>query len=155
MASNQTQIKQVGKFGLVGIINTLLDFGLYNLFTSSLVGFSLYQGNIFSTTIAMAFSFFANKRLVFKQEGGNLLKQAVVFVAVTGFGLWVLQNGVIKLLVDVWPAPLNLAYSIVGALGLDQIFSRDFVTKNGAKAFATLVSLTWNYLLYKKVVFKP
>ncbi len=155
MAGNQTEIKQVGKFGLVGIINTLLDFGLFNLFTSSLVGFSLYQANIISTTVAMAFSFFANKRLVFKQEGGNLLKQALVFVAVTGFGLWVLQNGIIKLLVDVWPAPLNLAYSVVQVLGLDQILSQDFVTKNGAKAVATLVSLTWNYVLYKKVVFKP
>lgn len=155
MATGQTQIKQVGKFGLVGIINTLLDFGLFNLFSSSLVGLTLYQANIGSTSVAMIFSFFANKRLVFKQEGGNLLKQAVVFVAVTGFGLWVLQNGVIKLLVDVWPVPLNLAYAVVEFLNLDQIFSRDFVTKNGAKAIATVVSLVWNFVLYKKIVFKP
>jgi hypothetical protein len=57
-------------------------------------------------------------------------------------------------LTEFWQFPLNLAYDIVGVFGLDKIFSQSFVINNGAKVIATLFSLTWNYLMYKKVVFR-
>jgi len=139
-----------GRFGLVGVINTLIDFGVYNLM-SGLFRLSLVQSNIISTTIAMAFSFTANQRLVFKPEGGSVARQGALFIAVTAFGLYVLQTATIKLLTDVWPAPLVLGVSAVHVVGLhghDQ-----FLIKNAAKAVATVVSLTWNYVMYKKVVF--
>lgn len=151
---SEPEVARVGKFAGVGVLNTLIDFAILNVLTSSVFGLALITANIISTSIAMAFSFFANKRVVFKEEHGNPVTQALLFIAVTGFGLWVLQSGIIYILTVAWVSPLKLAYAIVKAIGLGGVFSEAFVIKNGAKVFATLVSLTWNYIAYKKVVFK-
>jgi putative flippase GtrA len=143
-------IIRAGKFGLVGALNTVLDFTIYNVL-SSVVKLTLVQSNIISTTVAMIFSFSANKKLVFKSTKGSVVRQGLIFLAVTAFGLYILQTGTIKLLTDIWlwPVGVGLAVAhIVGIHGHDQ-----FLIKNGAKAIATVVSLTWNYVMYKKVVF--
>jgi putative flippase GtrA len=151
--ATRAEVKQVGKFGIVGILNTVLDFAIYNILHFG-AGFGLIPANIISTTCAMAFSFVANKRLVFKHRHGSMARQAGIFFAVTAFGLYVLQNGTITLLTEVWPWPLHLMVQIGHFIGLQAIFPDVVVVNNGAKAIATLVSLTWNYVLYKKVVFK-
>jgi putative flippase GtrA len=154
-ASSQSsaEIKRVGKFGLVGIFNTVIDFTTYNVL-HFVAGWALIPANIVSTTCAMAFSFVANKQLVFKPEVGSWVRQAGIFFVTTAFGLYVLQNGTITLLVDYWTWPLAVGVGLVHTFHLDRWLSDQFVINNGAKAIATLVSLTWNYIIYKKVVFK-
>jgi putative flippase GtrA len=139
-----------GKYGLVGALNTLIDFSIYNVLSGAF-SFSLVQANIVSTTIAMIFSFVANKQLVFKSESGSWMRQGILFLLVTAFGLYVLQTGTIKLLTDVWLVPVNLG--LIAAHGIGIKGHDHFLAKNGAKAIATAVSLTWNYIMYKKVVF--
>jgi putative flippase GtrA len=145
------RIKHVGTFGIVGVLNTIIDFVIYNLL-SSRAGFTLVQANVVSTTIAMLFSFFANKHVVFKKKDGSHLRQAVLFFVITAFGLYVLQTGTIKLLTDVWFLPMHIVLSGTHALGLERY--DQFIVKNGAKAAATIISLSWNYIMYKWVVFK-
>lgn len=147
------EVKRVGKFGVVGILNTVIDFALYDLLHYKF-GLSLVTSNIFSTTCAMLFSFFANKHVVFKQERGSVVKQAVIFFAVTAFGLYVIQTGLIHVLIDVWTWPVDLGLAVAHLLGIQHILTDDFMRKNGAKAIATIFSLTWNYVMYKKVVFR-
>src|SRR3990167_8623458 len=139
------ETKRVGKFGLIGILNTVIDFVVFNIF----INFGVYRiaANLISTTVAMTFSFVANKSWVFRAKQGSVLRQAVLFLLVTAFGLYVIQNLVIYFLAEVWLGPLDLANNIVQALGLRGIFSEQFVINNGAKAVATLFSLIWNYLL--------
>ncbi len=150
--SQAAEVKQIGKFGAVGVINTVIDFAIYNLLTSK-TALTLIQSNIISTTVAMTFSFFANRSVVFRSRQSNPLKQALIFFIVTAFGLYVLQNGVIHILTVSWRGPVNLAVSLVHGLGLGKTFSDGFVIKNGAKAAGIVISLTWNYLTYKKWVF--
>jgi putative flippase GtrA len=149
-ASNRfVELIIVGKFGLVGVFNTLIDFTIYNLLSSN--GLTLVESNLVSTTVAMIFSFFANKRLVFKKAGGNLFREVALFWLVSAFGVYVLQTGVIKILTDVWPSPLNQLVAFAhtsGVTGHDA-----FIIKNSAKLIGTIVSLTWNFFMYKKVVF--
>jgi putative flippase GtrA len=142
--------KRFGKFGLVGIFNTGLDFLLYNLL-SSFLGFGLVTANIISTTVAMTISFLANKRLVFAKRDGSAVRQAALFFGVTAFGMYVLQSGTIHLLTEYWLAPLEFVVSIAHAFGI--VNHDEFIIKNGAKAAATIVSMSWNYIMYKKVVF--
>lgn len=142
-------IIRAGKFGIVGVLNTLIDFLLYNIL-SSLLKLTLVQANIISTTVAMLFSFTANKKLVFKSHG-SVMKQSVLFLAVTAFGLYILQTGTIKFLTDIWFEPIALGLYLAHAIGLQG--HDQFLIKNGAKAAGTIVSLTWNYIMYKKVVF--
>lgn len=152
-SSQAARVKRVGKFGIVGIANTLIDFAIYNVLFG-VVGLDVRVANIISTTIAMVFSFTANKRLVFKPQSGSVMKQAIIFYAVTAFGLYVLQTGTIHILKDVWLGPIDLLLLIVHSLGLSQYLPDTFVINNGAKAAGTVLSLAWNYVMYRKVVFK-
>ena len=142
---------QVGKFGIVGVLNTLIDF-IFNAL-GKFAGWPPIPANVVSTSVAMIFSFFANKRVVFKVTGGSVVKQAVIFLVTTAFGLYVIQNGIIFLLTNTWTAPVHLVVSIVRGIGI-KLFSDAFYINNSAKAVATVASLTWNYIMYKKLVFK-
>ncbi|MBI4101105.1 GtrA family protein [Candidatus Microgenomates bacterium] len=146
-----SETKRVGKFGLVGVINTLIDFSVYNLMFA-VVGLPVIPSNLISTSVAMSFSFVANKTFVFGRRGGHILRQALLFIIITAFGLYVLQNSVIYIFKFLWPEPLEIGHRVLARLGLD-FLSQEFVVNNGAKALATLVSMTWNYLMYKRFVF--
>ncbi len=144
------EITRVSKFGAVGILNTLLDFILYNAL-STLAGLSLVRSNIISTSIAMTFSFAANKQVVFQKNNGSVTKQAVLFFTITAIGLYIIQTGTIKILTDIWLAPMTLVLAAAHAMNI--VGHDQFIAKNGAKAIATVLSMTWNYIMYKKVVF--
>ena len=123
------------RFGLVGAINTGLDFGI--LFILSAVSFPAIPANYVSTSCALLFSFFANKKYTFRTETTNLRRQVVLFLACTLTGLWVLQ-------------PLTIF--IVSNLFFSN--SLDGFSLLVCKLVATVVSLTWNYVVYNKYVFK-
>lgn len=132
-AVNSDQIR----FVIVGIINTVLDFLLLNLLVG-LLFLNPLIANIISTTIAMLFSFFANKRWTFRDAGENYARQVVLFFIFTLIGLYAIQNSLIMLIIAVVP---HLGFS-------DQVFL------NIAKLAASVGSLTWNYYTYKHFVFK-
>ncbi len=145
------EVVRIGRFGLVGIFNTLLDFALFNAFTSKNIGWGKLTANTVSTTIAMICSFLLNRNFVFSGNG-NPLFQAALFIGITAFGLYVLQNGVIYLFTKVWSWPSKITQRLIRLMGIP--LTNDFVLKNSAKVIGTLVSLIWNYLLYSKVVFR-
>lgn len=124
------------RFGTVGAANTAIDFGL--LFILRSFGLPVIPANLISTTAAFCFSFFANKKYTFKTSGGNVKRELLLFVVVTLFGLWVLQNIVMQLVL--WP---------LNTMGIPSETSLLI-----AKVLATLVSLVWNYVMYSRVVFK-
>lgn len=124
------------RFIVVGGANTAIDFGL--LFLLKALGLPVIPANILSTSIAFIFSFFANKKYTFRAHGTDLKREITLFIVVTLFGLWVLQTLVIQ---------------AVSALLAGVHLSDDAVLLI-AKVCATFVSLTWNYVLYSRVVFK-
>ena len=127
---------QLIRFGLIGVINTALDFGLLFLFTH--LGLPKIASNTLSTGLAFGFSFFANKKYTFRSSGGSIKHEIVLFTIVTLFGLWVLQNGVIWLFSPLCTAVLhNESFALLAA-----------------KLAGTIVSLTWNYLTYDLLVFR-
>ena len=124
------------RFGIVGAINTALDFGLLLLFTH--LGLPKIVSNTLSTGMAFIFSFFANKQYTFRSSSGHVKREIVLFTIVTLFGLWVLQNGVI------WSiSPLCAA-----------LLHNESLALLAAKLAGTIVSLTWNYLTYDILVFR-
>lgn len=123
------------RFLLVGGINTAIDFGLLFLLRS--FGLPVITSNIISTTAAFCFSFFANKKYTFKTTDTNIVREIVFFVAITLFGLWVLQTVVIYVVTAAFSG-LNIPESLTLLI---------------AKLVATVVSLVWNYTMYSRVVF--
>jgi len=126
---------QKWRFVLVGGLNTIVDFGLMNLFRLFL---PLVVANTFSTGIAMIMSFFINKKWTFKSTGKNYLREVVLFFVFTIIGIWVIQNGFIWLIETFAPH-----------FGLP-----DFIFANAAKIIASVPSLIWNYITYNKIVFR-
>lgn len=122
------------RFGLVGGMNTAIDFGL--LFLLVALGLDKIPSNYISTTVAFLVSFAANRSYTFRSKG-DAKKQFLPFVTVTLFGLWVLQPIIISL----------------STPALEEMFDPS-LSLFAAKVAATVVTLVWNYLLYKRFVFK-
>ncbi len=128
--------KQLGRFTVVGLANTAIDFGV--LLTLKSFGINVLVANTCSSTLAFIFSFAANKKYTFKTTDTNVVREMVLFVVVTLVGLWGLQNSIIALT----QAPLiNLLHNPIAGLV-------------ASKLLATLVSMVWNYIMYARVVFK-
>ena len=140
MSRNTTRLtiknRQLVRFVAVGLVNTALDFGILLILTH--LGVDKLIANIISSTTAFIFSFFANKKYTFKATDTNIVREMVLFVIVTLFGLWVLQTIVIWLTMPFTTTALhNASYALLAS-----------------KLVATVVSMTWNYLLYSRLVFK-
>jgi len=124
------------RFAIVGSANTVIDFGL--LFTLVFFGLDKIVANFISTGTAFIFSYFFNKSYTFKSTDKANKRQFSLFLVITMFGLWVLQPIVIY----------SVSY-ILSSLDL-----QSSVLLMIAKLSATVVTLIWNYILYKKYVFK-
>ena len=147
-----SEIGRVGKFGIVGVVNTAIDFTILNVL-HLIFKMGIIESNLFSTTIAMFFSFAVNRRYVFTDHESSVWRQGTTFLIVTAIGLYGLQTIIIHLLTVTWTGPLGLVVRVVNAFGLGTVLSANIVITNGAKAIATIATLIWNYLLYKRVVF--
>lgn len=146
------ELTRIGRFSAVGILNTIIDLTIYNALIHA--GLSATVANIPSTTVAMTFSFFANRRVVFQSGSARPAVQAAKFLVATAFGLYIIQSAIINALTQHWLWPGQTAYHIITSIGLGHLFSQSFVIDNSAKALAIVVSMVWNYLTYKKWVFK-
>lgn len=131
-------VEQIAKFGLVGVSNTAVDFGVLNsliFLTNTTSGSGIIPINATSFSIALVNSYFWNKRWVFGEgKRGNF----VAFFVVTLIGLSI--NTSIVYLLTTYVTPI----------GVD---SKTLWT-NIAKVLATGVSLFWNFAGYKLIVFK-
>lgn len=124
------------RFAIVGGANTALDFIV--LFALTALGMDKIVANYFSTSVALVFSFFANKSFTFKHKTGSAKKQFAAFLVITLIGLWVLQP------IIIW----------VSSGALEPYITNEPLNLFIAKLLATVASLIWNYLLYSRLVFK-
>lgn len=163
---SRSELGQAGRFGLVGIINTSIDFVLATIISSAIGATTIYAAfatpegdftvtgviiaSVIAGFIAMINSYFLNLRFTFKAQGGGL-RQAVKFFVITGFGLGVLRPLIIKLATDWWTWPVDFGYSVSQILNLN--LSRDIIITLIGVASAIVVIWPYNYLMYKRFVF--
>lgn len=129
---------QIARFGLVGILNTAIDFGLLNFLsvaTQVTKGVGIIPINAVSVTAAVVNSFFWNKEWVFPTHRHASF---AIFATVTVIGL-----------------SLNTAIVYALTTYMDPVLVKsDTLWANLAKVLATAVSMIWNFLGYKLIVFK-
>lgn len=130
---------QLAKFGLVGVLNTAIDFGILN-FLSSVTGTTdgakLIPIKTAAFSIALINSYFWNKHWVFE---GRKKASMLAFVGVSSIGI-ILNVGLVYVLTSEFVTP---PAGINSSLWL-----------NIANVGATGLSLIWNYFGYRLVVFK-
>ena len=133
----QQVLRQIIKFVVVGISNTLVDLAVLNLLIfltgiASGAGFSFFKAVSF--LFAVTNSYFWNRRWTFRSD-----KQVFTqFFVVSTIGL-LLNVGTASFFVNILGPQFGLSETIwanVGAVG------------------GTLVVMTWNFLGYKFVVFR-
>jgi putative flippase GtrA len=139
------------RFIAIGILNTVIDFGIFNILIF-VFNLNSVVANTISVSIAMTISFFLNRSIVFRHEGKNNASRFIKFIAITAFGLYFIQNLIVFVFSHKFTLPAEIATDIIHAIGLN-MFSEDFIIANFAKALATGVTMVWNYFMYKKFVF--
>lgn len=125
---------QVIRFGLVGGLNTLVDYGLFNLLV---VVFSMnpVAANPISVSAGIINSFLWNKQWTFAAGGWHRwYRQAILFLIVSVIGLLINTGG------------LWLLNRLTGA---DSVLA-----VNLQKLGASVLSLTWNFVGYRFLVFR-
>lgn len=135
-------IYQIAKFGLVGALNTFVDFGVLSLFfwvtgVATGTSYSFFKGVSF---IVAAFnSYFWNKHWTF-EKGGKAFQadEFLKFIIVTFIGF----------LLNVGTATIMVVF--VGP----QYGLSDIVWGYVAAFVATLVAFLWNFIGSKFIVFK-
>ena len=132
---------QIGKFAAVGVLNTLIDFGILNVLSLS---FQIFSGpkvalfNVVGFIAANINSYAWNKYWTFQSGGKKAASEFVQFLVVSVIGI-ALNTGIVYG-ITTFIAPL-------GGLSLSR-------WENAAKLVATVVSLVWNFIGYKFFVFK-
>src|SRR6185436_19840899 len=98
---------QLGLFLLVGAVNTLLDFCVFNLLTQRAVGMQRIPANLLSASVGMTFSYFVNGTLVFSAPRIAVPLPVINFFAVNMISLYVVQTLIIGLATQIWPSPVH------------------------------------------------
>lgn len=144
-----TQFAQISRFGLVGVLNTIVDFVIYNLLIQFFI-VPVVIASVISGTIAMINSFVFNQRFTFRAKKVDA-RQTLYFFMLTIFGLYVIRSLMVYWLTKTWIAPAKLVYHLTNFLKLP--LTQAFVTRNFALVAAIVVVLVYNYITYKKFVF--
>lgn len=128
------------KFCIVGVLNTVIDFGSLNILsylTGITSGFLVGGINIPGFVVGIPNSYFWNKKWVFNSKS-NITQSASPFLIVTLAGIFI--NSALVILLTTY---INPPVAMSSELWL-----------NIAKVIATVASLVWNFVGFKFLVFK-
>lgn len=118
-------IAQIMKFGVVGVIAFVIDFGVMVLLTELFAVNPVVSATI-SFTVSVIFNYVASMRYVFKhREGMSRQREFVIFVVLSVIGL-----GINDALMWAGTELVSIDYRIV-------------------KIFATAVVMVWNFVTRK------
>ena len=151
--SNKKERTRFMKFIVVGIISSIVDFGLMNLFTLAF-NLSLVLSQAISFTVAVLNSFFWNRYWTYPDSRSkSVVQQLVQFTIVNVVGIAIrtpliswLDNILFKLLDNLPFPPLPLSTMVI--------------SQNTALAISILVVMMWNFFInrfwtYSDVSNKP
>ena len=136
-------LSQIIKYVFVGSLNTGIDFAVLNLLmwlTAIYLGGWIILLNAIAFSVAIINSYFLNKYWTFKDKGTdeNKVKEFSKFVSITLVGM--ILNTTVVYLITTFTSPI---------MGISPE-----IWANLAKVIATAVSLVWNFLGYKFIIFK-
>lgn len=159
-------ISKVGKhhlsiFAYIGILNTIIDIVLLNSLriitnTQTTNEKKIIFLNIISASIVACFSFFMNRRFVFKAKEHTKNSQLIPFLVVTLFSIFVIQTIVIAISLNHLGDMSHFFMSIIRNLQIPVVKDAtiNFYDTTLSKVIATCASMIWNYLFYSKFIFK-
>mgnify|MGYP002732374251 CR=1 FL=1 len=120
----QKLLAQIMKFGVVGVIATVIDFGIMNLLHYGL-GLNILIANTSGFIISLIFNYLASMKYVFAhKEGMSRRREFIIFVVLSVIGL-VLNDGIVLAL----NAGLGLEANIAKICATALVMVYNFVTR--------------------------
>lgn len=159
-------IKKVGKhhisvFAYIGALNTIIDITLLNILrivtnTPTTNKKQIVLLNIVSASIVACFSFFMNRRFVFKAKEHTKNNRIVAFLVVTLLSIFIVQTVVITISLHHISGASHFFMNIIKGLHLPVVKDAtiNFYDTTLSKIIATAASMIWNYIFYSKLIFK-
>lgn len=149
---SENQQKDLGKFFLVGVVATAFDYLLLNFF-AVILGLPLLVANSISAPFSSFVSYKLNKRVVFEDRMHGKRKTLVLYVAIVGVGILVIQNSLLHLFED--GLALTVAETIKPLLEFVRLggLSEQTIAINVAKIGASLIAALWNFFMLRRFVF--
>jgi putative flippase GtrA len=150
---------QVGRFVAVGALNTVVDYVLFIGLTKTL-HLALpwvWVAKLLSGTVAISLSFVLNRNWVFRAQG-RAQAQAVRFVAASVFAVYAIQTPLTQLFANTFTWPGRTLYDVLHGLGmprhLPSVITEPLAIKTAAFLLATAVSMVFNFVVYRRWVFR-
>lgn len=140
-------MKRVLRFGTVGVLNTVVDFAVFNAL-AVIAGVPPIPANVVSNAAGIVNSFVWNRSWTFSDLAGErsvassfprFALASVVGLAINTTALWALMRAF-----GPWVAAAGEPGTPGHALAL-----------NALKVAAAVLSLTWNFLAYRYWAFRP
>lgn len=128
MEQRTAELLRAGRFALVGVANTLVDFGVFTLLTH-LLGINVYLAQVAGYCAGVANSYTLNRSWTFRSKGRFFGPALVRFLVLSG-GMILFSTGVLYLCYDLARLP-----------------------QLGAKAVTTVVVMAVNFLVSRFWVF--
>lgn len=137
MTINKNEIIRIIKFGMTGVLNTLVDFAVSALFFN-LIGLPEVLANFFGFCCGMLCSYTINRAWTFKSKNGFFSPEMIKFIVVNLIGLMI-----------------NLGFM---SLSVNVIFADSTINENiifyGSKIAITCVVMIVNFVGNRLWVFK-
>ena len=139
---NRIGFFQLGKYGVIGVLNTFLNAGIYNLLiflTDTAIGFILDLFFVMAFIITVINSFFWNKYWSFEEKRTEVFgKEALNFFGVSTF-VAIINIAMLHIIVNTIGAPANIEPKIWANIAL---------------VFTIITAFFGNFFGYKFIVFK-
>lgn len=119
----QKLLAQIMKFGVVGVIATVIDFGIMNLLHYGL-GLNILIANTSGFIISLIFNYLASMKYVFAHKEGMSRREFIIFVVLSVIGL-VLNDGIVL----AFNAGLGLEANIAKICATALVMVYNFVTR--------------------------
>lgn len=143
--------KDLGKFFLVGVVSTVVDYLLLNVFAVWLK-FPLLVANSLAAPASSFLSYKLNRHVVFEDRMHGQRKTLLLYALIVGFGILVIQNSLLHVLEGSIAQPIaEFLKPLFGTVHLK--LSQGTIAINVAKIGASLVMALWNFYMLRKFVF--
>lgn len=140
------------RFLIVGSVNTLINFVLFNLLFI-ILPLTIIYANLAAQSISLIIGFYLHTNLVFRTNvDQNSQLSMLKFAISTIFSQLIVQSFVIYYFSQVFLWPGYIFYQLTIYFGVN--INQELALANFAKIMAVGISILVNFLLYDRFVFK-
>ena len=135
-------LAEIVRFGIIGVLATLLDWGIFYVLTNFL-GVYYVVSSVIGFCVSVIFNYLLSRVWVFHvTEKQNVVREFILFMITSIIGLGI--NTLVLWLCVEWMFVQMTFLSVIP----------DDILELIGKAAATFVVMVWNYLIRKFLVFK-